>query len=191
MKKEISIVSIGGWNAKVYSPKTVAKEVFNLQADGKMGININKDTLEFQFEKDGIAFKPGSNSIELISSNVNSASLFEPMDRYFKNAFRLQSWAPFVAYGYNIKFIMNKNEFSLLPFASIANNISLAKGYGMRKLEFKNQRIGIILTFANNNYTINFNLETRKVSEKTLDENFFFELNEEVKKIMGDNYGLQ
>lgn len=191
MKKEISIVSIGGWNAKVYSPKTVAKEVFNLQADGKMGININQDTLEFQFEKDGIAFKPGSNSMELISSNVNSASLFEPMDRYFKNAFRLQSWAPFVAFGYNIKFIMNKNEFSLLPFASIIDTIPLAKGYGLRKLEFKNDRIGISITNAEDNYTVNFNLETRKVSEKIMDENFFFELNEEVKKIMGDSYGLQ
>jgi hypothetical protein len=193
MNKEISIICLGSWNNKVYTPNMVANKVFNLPIGANMGININQNTFDCSFVNDTIVFSPFNNSLQFRCTQNPSMDEAKKMNDFFLSSMKLQPWAPLTAFGYNITLNMSAEEFSASPLSGAFPSVGVGR-FNPSKIEYRskdgNGTHKLIISNENGNYTVNYNLENTKLSDEVIEKGLFSILNDDVINIMGEQYGL-
>jgi len=165
MKKIASIVSIGGWNQRLFTPDWVSANVFEMPAGESMNINLNDKQLTMSYSWKNIQFTATDKGIELISIDCTSEST-KLIDKVYRHLLEMLPYTPVSAYGYNIILSLTKEEFnktavySHVPFNSFdiyksaSHSFSIFKDGSTRTFEIRPNGSGAEIRcnfhFANN-----------------------------------------
>lgn len=109
MKTISSIVCIGHWNVRIFTPNWVYKYVFNIQNEKSMDVKLQNNSSSVQYRYDAIDFSVSDNKLEL-KTNSDDKRILNEIERIFKNITILLNHTPIFAIGYNIVCDLDETE---------------------------------------------------------------------------------
>lgn len=194
MRKSASIVCIGNWNTKIFTPQWVMSKLFAVPEGESMNMNVNKDNLNLSFIWKEYSFSPTDKVVEIKTSTMDSNILKQAEDLFAKLVDYLPH-TPIEAYGYNIKFDFDNSEFAVTKLKDLYN-IKVVDRYNictisLQAIEEQNYTKTILVEFKGGNIVVTFNLEFKNLLFAKRDEYCKYDiLNEEIKKVLGDEYRI-
>lgn len=111
MDKLASIVSVGGWNSKLFIPQWVGENVFCLPSDQRIEVQIDQRQMIVSYRFGDNTFVSTERGIEFKTQNLSSNNLAE-IDKMHKHLNDILSFTPIIAFGFNIHLIMSPEEFA-------------------------------------------------------------------------------
>ncbi len=110
MEKTASIVSVGSWNPRIFTPNWVSENVYSMPEGDTMNVSLNDKQMNLTYNWKGIQFFITDRGIE-IKADVNSLSILKEMERIYKHLSDILSYTPVSAVGYNLNILLSKEEF--------------------------------------------------------------------------------
>ena len=194
MKKSASIVCIGNWNTKIFTPQWVLSKLYSIPEGETMNMNINKDNLNLSFIWKDFSFFPTEKSVEIKMSNVDQ-SVLNQAEILFAKLIDYLPHTPIEAFGYNIRIDFNKEEFLATRLKDFTN-INIIDKYNttsisVQSLEKQDYSKTILIEFKEDSVGVTFNIEFKNILLAKPDEYRKYDmLNKEVLKVLGDEYGI-
>lgn len=109
MKTTASIVCVGKWNPRIFTPNWVASNVFELPEGASMQINLDEESMALTYINNTVSFSVSETSL-IISSPVNNIETLNYIDTIFKRIVSMLSHTPISAIGYNINLDLDNEE---------------------------------------------------------------------------------
>lgn len=110
MKFDASIVSLGSWNSRIFTPDWVSNNIFAMPEGESMNISLDENQLSLSYEWKSIHFIMSDDRV-VFKTNENSASTLKLMEECYKRLIDLLCYTPISAVGFNLNLILNNDEF--------------------------------------------------------------------------------
>ena len=110
MKVEASIVSVGSWNSRIFTPAWVSANVFAMPNGESMNIALNEQQMTLSYEWNGIQLIMSDTRIEF-KSNKQSKETLALMEQCYQRLSELLPYTPVVAVGYNLNLTLTLDEY--------------------------------------------------------------------------------
>lgn len=110
MKVEASIVSVGSWNARIFTPAWVSANVFAMPDGESMNIALNEQQMTLSYEWNDIQLLMSDTRIEL-KSNKRSKETLALMEQCYQRLSELLPFTPVAAVGYNLNLTLTLDEY--------------------------------------------------------------------------------
>lgn len=110
MKVEASIVSVGGWNSRIFTPAWVSANVFAMPDGESMNIALNEQQMTLSYEWNDIQLLMSDTRIEL-KSNKRSKETLALMEQCYQRLSELLPFTPVAAVGYNLNLTLTLDEY--------------------------------------------------------------------------------
>ena len=110
MKVEASIVSVGSWNSRIFTPAWVSANVFAMPDGESMNIALNEQQMTLSYEWNDIQLLMSDTRIEF-KSNKRSKETFALMEQCYQRLSELLPFTPVVAVGYNLNLTLALDEY--------------------------------------------------------------------------------
>lgn len=194
MNKSASIVCIGNWNTKIFTPQWVMSKLFAVPEGESMNMNVNKENLNLSFIWKGFSFSPTDKVVEIKTSTMDPNTLNQAEDLFARLVDYLPH-TPIEAYGYNIKFDFDNSEFAVTKLKDLYS-INVVDRYNMctislQAIEEQNYTKTILVEYKGDNVVVTFNLEFKNLLFAKRDEYCKYNiLNQEIIKVLGDEYRI-
>ena len=111
MKIEASIVSLGSWNSRIFTPAWVSGNVFSMPEGDSMNIALNEQQMTLSYEWKNIQLLMSDNRIELRCEQCSSGVL-KLMEQIYQRMSELLPYTPITAVGFNLNLKMSMEEFN-------------------------------------------------------------------------------
>lgn len=118
MDKLASIVSVGGWNTKLFIPQWVGENVFCFPSGQKIDVQIDPRQMTVSFRSGDNTFVSSERGIEFRTTNLSPENLSE-LDKMHKHLNDILVFTPIVAFGFNIHLIMTPEEFGTTKISEV------------------------------------------------------------------------
>ena len=110
MKVEASIVSVGSWNSRIFTPAWVSANVFAMPNGESMNIALNEQQMTLSYEWNSIQLIMSDTRIEF-KSNKQSKETLALMEQCYQRLSELLPYTPVVAVGYNLNLTLTLDEY--------------------------------------------------------------------------------
>ena len=110
MKIEASIVSVGSWNSKIFTPAWVSANVFAMPEGESMNIALNEQMMTLSYVWKDVQLLMSDNRIEL-KSNKCSSEVLLLMEQCYQRLSNLLPYTPVTAVGFNLNLTLTPDEF--------------------------------------------------------------------------------
>ena len=110
MKKIASIISVGSWNPKIFTPEWVSANVFEMPEGDSMDIRLNDRQMTLTYIWKGIMFSMTDKGIELKTEACDKQTL-RLMDHIYKHLMDILPYTPITAFGYNLNLSLTQEEY--------------------------------------------------------------------------------
>ena len=110
MKIEASIVSVGSWNSRIFTPAWVSANIFAMPNGESMNIALNEQQMTLSYEWNGIQLIMSDIRIEF-KSNKQSKETLALMEQCYQRLSELLPYTPVVAVGYNLNLTLTLDEY--------------------------------------------------------------------------------
>lgn len=124
MDKLASIVSVGGWNTKLFIPNWVGENVFCSPTGQKIDVQIDQRQMTVSFKSGDNIFASTERGIEFRTTNLSPDNLSE-LDKMHKHLNDILAYTPIVAFGYNIHLIMSIEEYKSTRISAVVPETSI------------------------------------------------------------------
>lgn len=113
-----SIVSVGSWNPRIFTPEWVSTNVFSMPEGDTMNIALNERQMNLTYTWKGIQLLMTDRGIE-IKTDVRSMDVLIQMEKIYKHLNDVLPYTPITAVGYNLNLTLTKEEFEKTKVAEI------------------------------------------------------------------------
>ena len=192
MKIVSSIVSIGGWNPKIFSPGWVAMNVFQIPQGASMQCSFDESNMTLLFSWNDVHFSITEKGIELRTEAFKRANL-KYMDAVYKHLVAMLQYTPISAFGYNINVTLSKEEFLSLP---VSRNLQIqnVNGYAPSSVVLSASEGNVLKSFdiriKGAEYEIRSNFHFAHGKQMDSDGVVFDDIVKEFKSILGYELSL-
>lgn len=118
MKVEASIVSVGSWNSRIFTPAWVSANVFAMPDGESMNIALNEQQMTLSYEWNDMQLLMSDTRIEL-KSNKRSKETLALMEQCYQRLSELLPYTPVAAVGYNLNLTLTLDEYRLTAVSEI------------------------------------------------------------------------
>ena len=192
MNIQASIVSIGNWNTRIFTPDWVSANVFCIPEGKSMNIRLDDKNLTLLFIWEDIQFLPTDNSIEIRTNQVSKETL-KQIDGIYKHLANLLHCTPVSAFGYNLLITMSQDEFDKTAVAKIVQTPSISE-YVTTSHKFNVIKDGAIrsfeIKFQGDQIEIACNFQYNQIKRLPTDNVVFDLIISELTKFLGYEYKL-
>ena len=145
MKISASIVSIGSWNPRIFTPEWVSTNVFSMPEGDSMNIELNEKEMHLAYTWKDIQLFMTDRGIE-IKSDAKSMDVLFQMEKIYRHISEILPYTPIIATGYNLNLAFSKEEFNKTKVAEFINpqNIDI---YTNSSQTFSAVKDGVIRNF--------------------------------------------
>lgn len=192
MKTIASIICVGHWNTKIFTPKWVASTVFDIAPGKEMGLALNDTSLDLTFSYGGVVFELKDNGVEFRTSKDATFSGLQSLTAAFYRLVNALPHTPIFATGFNVLYTLNNVEFEKTPFVnSLKQNViaeytdsshTFLKRIGDSEMSFIVKRLNEVEVLLNVNYQYN------NIINLVNQTNPFEFMNQEIIKVLGNEY---
>lgn len=174
--ESISIICIGSWNTKIFTPIWVANYIFSIKIEDLEGL-LNQEEIEVGYKntKNDIFFVPRGSSIEIRLSKFDPEILQEAV-KILNRILKELPHTPIKGIGFNFGYSFNSNS-DLPLLRDIENKFNtfhfddfLTDKVNLKK-QYEDHILNLTLLRAENVFSVNFNFHYPK--PVTFDENIF------------------
>lgn len=113
-----SIISLGSWNPRIFTPEWVSTNVFSMPEGDTMNIAINEKQMNLTYEWKGIQLIMTDRGIEM-KTNESSFAVLNKMEIIYQHLSEVLPYTPITAVGYNLNLTLSKDEFEKTKVAEI------------------------------------------------------------------------
>jgi len=124
MEITASIVSVGSWNPRIFTPEWVSTNVFSMPEGDTMDIALNEKQMNLTYAWNGINLLMTDRGIEM-KSDAKSKDVLIKMEKIYKHLYEVLPYTPITAVGYNLNLTFAKEEFDKTKIAEIIKPQSL------------------------------------------------------------------
>ena len=110
MKVDASIVSVGSWNSRIFTPAWVSANVFAMPDGESMNIELNEQQMTLSYVWKDIQLLMSDTRIEFKSSQCSKETL-TLMEQYYQRISELLPYTPVAAVGYNLNLTLTPDEY--------------------------------------------------------------------------------
>lgn len=119
MKKTASIVSLGGWNPRIFTPDWVSVNVFSMPEGDSMNVSINEKQMNLTYTWKDIQLSITDRGVEM-KANAESHDTLKEMEGIYNHLSEILPYTPVSAVGYNFSVVLTKEEFGKTDIAGIS-----------------------------------------------------------------------
>lgn len=145
MEKTASIVSVGSWNPRIFTPEWVSSNVFPMPEGDSMNISINENQMTLTYAWNNIQLFMTERGIEM-KTDAESLDILIQMEKIYKHLSDILPYTPISAVGYNLNLSFTKEEFEKTKVAGLIKPQSLDI-YTTRSQTFSALKDGVIRSF--------------------------------------------
>lgn len=140
-----SIVSVGSWNPRIFTPDWVSTNVFSMPEGDTMNIAINEKQMNLTYAWKGIQLWMTDRGIE-IKAEAKSMDVLVQMEKIYNHLSEVLPYTPVSAIGYNLNLTFTKEEFEKTIVAKVIkpSNIDI---YTINSQTFSAFKDGAIRSF--------------------------------------------
>lgn len=109
-KIEASIVSVGSWNSRIFTPAWVSANIFAMPDGKSMKIALNEQQMTLSYVWKDIQLLMSDTRIEFKSSQCSKETL-TLMEQYYQRISELLPYTPVAAVGYNLNLTLTPDEY--------------------------------------------------------------------------------
>ena len=109
-KIEASIVSVGSWNSRIFTPAWVSANIFAMPDGKSMKIALNEQQMTLSYVWKDIQLLMSDTRIEFKSSQCRKETL-TLMEQYYQRISELLPYTPVAAVGYNLNLTLTPDEY--------------------------------------------------------------------------------
>lgn len=120
MKLEASIVSLGGWNSRIFTPVWVSENVFAMPDGESMNIALNEQQLSLVYIWKNIQLLLSDTRLELKSLQPTKATMLL-MEQCYHRMASLLPYTPVTAIGFNLNLTLSSEEFKKTAVSGLVN----------------------------------------------------------------------
>lgn len=110
MKVEASIVSLGSWNSRIFTPTWVSDKVFAMPEGESMNVGLNEQQLYLTYVWKNIQLLITDNRIELKTDHC-TVEILTLMEQCYLRMSECLPYTPVTAVGFNLNLHLSKEEF--------------------------------------------------------------------------------
>ncbi|MEA3494590.1 MAG: hypothetical protein U9R42_00985 [Bacteroidota bacterium] len=182
----INILCLGNWNKRIFTPKWVSENLFELDQDQQIHGIVNTDEMEFGYTHKDVLLLPKDNVLEIKIEKINKDSK-EFSGVLLNRIINLLPHTPIKAIGINIRYSFTKDESYHL--VKTLNQIKCKlNNFETNQVKFSksnnNCKLNIITDISETTFLVNFNFHYKSLNE--FDENIVNIKIAETKKIIGN-----
>ena len=118
MEITASIVSVGSWNPRIFTPEWVSTNVFSMPEGDTMNIALNEKQMNLTYAWKGIQLLMTDRGIEM-KTGAKSMDVLVQMEQIYKHLYEVLPFTPITAVGYNLNLTLEKDEFEKTKIAGI------------------------------------------------------------------------
>lgn len=118
MEITASIVSVGSWNPRIFTPEWVSTNVFPMPEGDTMNIALNEKQMNLTYAWKGIQLLMTDRGIEM-KTDAKSMDVLIQMEEIYKHLYGVLPFTPITAVGYNLNLTLAKDEFEKTKIAGI------------------------------------------------------------------------
>lgn len=118
MKKSASIVSVGSWNPRIFTPSWVSANVFAMPEGESMNISLNEKQMNLAYTWKDILLLIVDRGIEMKSDKVSMETL-QSMEEIYNRLSQTLPYTPLTAVGFNLNLILTKDEYEKTTMAGL------------------------------------------------------------------------
>lgn len=118
MEITASIVSVGSWNPRIFTPEWVSTNVFPMPEGDTMNIALNEKQMNLTYAWKGIQLLMTDRGIEM-KTDAKSMDVLIQMEEIYKHLYEVLPFTPITAVGYNLNLTLTKDEFEKTKIAGI------------------------------------------------------------------------
>ena len=126
MKIEASIVSVGSWNSRIFTPAWVSANVFAMPDGESMNIALNEQQMTLSYEWKNIQLQLSDTRIEFKCNQCRKETL-ALMEQCYQHLSELLPYTPVTAVGYNLNITLTLDEFkkTVVSESLVQSNIDI------------------------------------------------------------------
>ena len=124
MKVEASIVSVGSWNSRIFTPAWVSANVFAMPDGESMNIALNEQQMTLSYMWKDIQLLMSDTRIEF-KSNLCSKIELTLMEQCYQRLSELLPYTPVVAVGFNLNLTLTLDEYNQTPVSKLVDQKSI------------------------------------------------------------------
>lgn len=110
MKIEASLVSVGSWNTRIFTPAWISANVFAMKNGESMNIALNEQQMTLSYVWKDIQLLMSDTRIEFKSNHCSEETLIL-MEQCYLRLSELLPYTPVVAVGYNLNLTLSFDEY--------------------------------------------------------------------------------
>lgn len=189
MEINASIVSIGGWNSHIFTPKWVAANVFNVSEGTSMELKLDEKQMTLSYKSGDIEFSATEIGVEFKTQIVTDENCHK-MEQYYRRLVELLPYTPIRAFGYNYNLIFPIDDFKKTKLAQFVERKEIGAGYNTSSFSFtiskeKSLR-SVNVNFQDNKIEVVCNFQFNRIND--IPEVSVFDcMKEELKLILGND----
>ena len=112
MKVTASIVCIGNWNPRIFTPSWVAENVYSIPNGQTMQVGLDEAQLTLNYGWNGLNFSVSDSKLEISTNSADNEKLGE-LDAIFKALLTKLPHTPIAVFGYNMNCTLGEDEVKL------------------------------------------------------------------------------
>lgn len=167
MEINASIVSIGGWNSRIFTPQWVATNVFGINDGTTMELKLDERQMTLLYKSGDIEFSATEIGVEFKTHNTTVDNC-RKLERCYQHLVELLPYTPIRAFGYNYNLIFLINDFQNTRLAqfverkdigadykSTSFSFTVSKGKALRSVNvnFQDDKVEVVCNFQYNKIT--------------------------------------
>jgi hypothetical protein len=169
---KVSIVVLGNWNPKIFTPQWVKTQIFGVKITDEIQGMVNFEDMDFAFSHEGITIAPKTNLVEIFMEDFRLENC-KKMAEIVINLLNILPQTPLKGMGVNFRYIFNADETNEFIIASKER----MKDFGelsLNQIRFSSQKKGFTLNILNellnsNEIAVSFNFHYSRVEDFTLE----------------------
>ncbi len=174
MELKASIVSIGGWNSRIFTPQWVSANVFNAKNGESIEIQLDEQQLMLSYKRNDIQFATTDVGVEFSTKNATIENC-RIIESYYRNLISILPFTPVRAFGYNYNVVLTKDEFEQTKLAKIVSYASFGMYHTSSQSYSENVENGvknIIVNFVKDKVEVVYNYHITDCGVLPIDDLF-------------------
>ena len=146
MKVEASIVSLGSWNSRIFTPTWVSDKVFAMPEGESMNVGLNDQQLSLTYVWKSIQFLITDNRIDFKTDQCTS-EILTLMEQCYLRLSEYLPYTPITAVGFNLDFHFTQDEFQQTTVGKFQRPQSVGE-YNCNMLTYSANKEGATRSFV-------------------------------------------
>ena len=192
MEISASVVSIGGWNSRIFTPQWVAVNVFHVKAGTGVELKLDERQMSLSYKSDDVELSVNEIGVEFKTPNATTDNCHK-MELYYQHLVELLPYTPIRAFGYNLNLIFNIEGFHKTRLAQFVERKYIDNEYLTSSLSFSGLKEkslrSINVNFQGDKVEVVCNYQYNQISDLP-ETSVFDSMKEELQKLLGHDFNF-